>query len=120
MLKRHFFKALATIFLFQTLSPAMAMPGTPEPFRSCAVNQTMPEPQCHNPSGLIRIFDARASMNGGDGKGGGRANSCWSACFNDYNQCLDGGQARAGEAPKKACVTRMKSCLAVCDHISQR
>src|SRR5262249_41631791 len=117
MLRQFFFKALATIFLIQTQLPVIAMPTTPEPPRSCPMSADASKQQCPDPSGVIRVFDSRASMGGGNGKGG-RSSSCWTSCFNDYNQCLDNGQS--AEAPKKACVARMKTCLAVCDHLSER
>jgi hypothetical protein len=65
---------------------------------------------------LLLIRDVRATMGGGNGNGGegsggnggGNANRCWSTCFNSYNACMDKG-------PKDVCVSRMKTCLAICD-----
>ena len=59
--------------------------------------------------GLILVRDARAAMGGGSG--GYNKGSCWKACFEEYNICVD-------RTAKNICVPQMKSCLAVCDSIS--
>jgi len=61
---------------------------------------------------LLRVRDTQAANSGTGGHGRG-PNSCWSACFNDYNACMDRG-------PENVCVSRMKTCLAICDRISRR
>jgi len=62
-------------------------------------------------SGVMLVRDTQAATSGG---GGGRSGSgCWSACFHDYNSCMDVG-------PKNVCVSRMKTCLAICDRLSNR
>ncbi len=60
-------------------------------------------------NGLTLIRDVRASMSGGGG--GYNKGSCWKACFNEYNTCVD-------RMAKNVCVPQMKSCLAACDSIS--
>jgi hypothetical protein len=60
--------------------------------------------------GLLRVRDTQASAGGGRG---GADNRCWGTCFRNYNDCVDTG-------PKTMCVKNMKSCLALCDHLSNK
>ncbi len=113
MFKKPFFKVLTALFLTQAQFSAIAMPHAPDRFESCAMITAASNPHCLNQRGLIRIRNTRAAAGNG-----GRANSCWSACFNDYNQCVETAPTDSG--PKKLCVSRMKTCLAVCDHLSDR
>ncbi len=80
----------------------------------CGLQTASPAPaSCERPAHggwLHLVRDARASASGG---GGGGTNGCWSACFNDYTLCMDQG-------PKAVCVSRMKTCLAICDHLTNR
>jgi hypothetical protein len=99
MRKRHRFPAIIAIFALHAAMPAAAMAG-PAAIESGPL--------------LLQIRDARtAAGGGGDGGGNGGANSCWSSCFGDYSQCMDAG-------PKNVCVSRMKTCLEVCDRLSNR
>jgi hypothetical protein len=96
MRKRHLFPAIVSILVLQAALPAKTM-ANPAAGESGVL--------------LLQIRDTRTAAGAGGGNGG--PNSCWSACFNTYNQCMDGG-------PKNICVSRMKSCLEVCDRLSNR
>jgi len=96
MRKRHLFPAIIAIFALHAAMPAAAMAG---------------HAAIESGSLLLQIRDTQAAAAGGGGNG--RANSCWSACFGDYSQCMDAG-------PKNVCVSRMKTCLEVCDRLSNR
>jgi hypothetical protein len=81
---------------------------------ACGLQTASPAPvSCERPAPgewLHLVRDTRAAASGG---GGGRTNGCWSACFIDYSLCMDQG-------PKNVCVSRMKTCLAICDHLTNR
>lgn len=96
MRKRHRFPATIAIFALHAAMTAAVMAGP-------AATESGPL--------LLQIRDTQAAASGGGGNG--RANSCWSSCFGDYSQCMDAG-------PKNVCVSRMKTCLEVCDRLSNR
>ena len=104
----------STLVLSTLLIASTSAEASPSRSSNFAHRTAAGSPVCQQTAtgGLILIRDARASMggggNGGGGGGGGNANSCWSACFSTYTNCMDRG-------PKDFCVSRMKTCLAVCD-----
>jgi hypothetical protein len=111
MLKKSLFHGVVAILLMQTIGAAEAMPGASGETYSCLGSGAEQTRSCARQSGaaLLLVRDTRAAASGG-GRG---ASSCWSACFNDYNACVDAG-------PKQVCVSRMKTCLAICDSLSNR
>jgi hypothetical protein len=117
-------KMMKKLALLSALSPVLfslslmidAAPAVAAPSRS---NIVVSGPACSGKGQslpLLLIRDTRAAMGGSgggggegpNGGGGGGSNSCWSACFSTYNACRDRG-------PKDICVSRMKTCLAICD-----
>jgi hypothetical protein len=97
MRKRHLFPAFIAIFALHAALPAGAMAD------DHAASESGPL--------LLQIRDTQAAAPRGGGNR--RANSCWSSCIGDYSQCMDAG-------PKNVCVSRMKTCLEVCDRLSNR
>lgn len=100
-MKRAYITTLiATTAFTLSLSFAFAQPLKVQPSANSVVSVQ---------NGPILIRDSRASMNGGGG--GYNKGSCWKACFDEYNNCVD-------RTAKSACVPQMKFCLAVCDSLS--
>lgn len=106
----------SAVFVSMTLVAAGAAQASPRPASVAACAHPVPAAAISCQAGLPRLLlirDVRATMGGGHGDGGaggggGNANRCWSTCFNTYNACMDKG-------PKDICVSRMKTCLAICD-----
>ncbi|WP_125461586.1 MULTISPECIES: hypothetical protein [Rhodomicrobium] len=72
----------------------------------CVMSPAAAQSQCAGSSALLPVRDTQSA-----GRGGG--NSCWSACFNNYNECVD-------LRPKPQCVATMKLCLETCDRLANR
>jgi hypothetical protein len=113
MLKTLISSALALSTLLTASALAVASPSLPTA-SGCYRHEA--ESRLSNQAPMARFIlvrDARASMGGGgsgSNGGGGNTNSCWSACFSTYNNCIDNGPKEKGY-----CVSRMKTCLAICD-----
>jgi hypothetical protein len=106
MLKKNYFPILGALLLVASLSAAKAEPvGAGISLRD--------SPVISRDATLLRIRDTRTSAAGGGGGGGGSDNTCWSSCFKNYNGCMETG-------PKNMCVTRVKSCLELCDRLSNK
>jgi hypothetical protein len=104
MLKKSYFPVLGALLLVASLSVAEAEPvGSGMSLRH--------SPVISRDATLLRIRDTRTSAAGGGG--GGSDNTCWSSCFRNYNGCMETG-------PKNMCVTRVKSCLELCDRLSNK
>jgi hypothetical protein len=104
MLKKSYLPALGALLLVASLSPSEAAPVGP----GMSLRQS---PVISQDATLLRIRDTRTSAAGGGG--GGSDNTCWSSCFRNYNGCMENG-------PKNMCVTRVKSCLELCDRLSNK
>jgi hypothetical protein len=112
MLKTLISSSLALSILLTATALAVASPSLPMA-PSCYHQAADSRSSDQTPMArFILVRDARASMGGGSGGngGGGNTNSCWSACFSTYNNCIDNGPKEKGH-----CVSRMKTCLAICD-----
>lgn len=104
MLKKSYFPVLSALLLVASLSAAKAAPvGLGMSLRY--------SPVISRDATLLRIRDTRTSAAGGGG--GGSENTCWGSCFRNYNGCMETG-------PKNMCVTRIKSCLELCDRLSNK
>jgi hypothetical protein len=113
MLNRSCSYALAALILLQTTAKTEAASiGMSTPHR-CTTNAAAT--RCRyaqiRDDAILRVRDTRTSSAGG-GRNEGE-NTCWSSCFKNYNDCVDAG-------PKNLCVTRMKSCLELCDRLSNK
>ncbi len=110
MFRKHAAKTIIAALAIQAGIHDAVMAGAVKPSFSCEATGAGRSRQCRSNATayLLPVRDTRAAA-----ASGGGANSCWSACFNDYNQCMDA-------IPKDVCVSRMKTCLAVCDHLSNR
>jgi hypothetical protein len=114
MLKTFIPAALALSAVLTISAPAGASPWAGA--ATCAKPASSHASERSTVPHLTLVRDTRASMSGGsggsgggsNGGSGGNANSCWSACFSTYNNCVD-------RERKDHCVSRMKSCLAICD-----
>lgn len=104
MLKKSYLPALGALLLVASLSTVEAAPVGP----GMSLRHS---PVISQDATLLRIRDTRASAAGGGG--GGSDNTCWSSCFRNYNGCMESG-------PKNMCVTRVKSCLELCDRLSNK
>jgi hypothetical protein len=104
MLKKSCFLVPSALLLAASLSAAKAEPLGPGMLLRHS-------PVISQDATLLRIRDTRTSAAGGGG--GGSDNTCWSSCFRNYNGCMETG-------PKNMCVTRVKSCLELCDRLSNK
>jgi hypothetical protein len=104
MFKKSYFPLLGALLLAASLSAAKAEPVGPG--MSLRYSSVISQDAT-----LLRIRDTRTSAAGGGG--GGSDNTCWSSCFRNYNGCMETG-------PKNMCVTRVKSCLELCDRLSNK
>jgi hypothetical protein len=104
MLKKSCFPVLSALLLAASLSATEAAPVGPG-------MSLRDGPVISWDATLLRIRDTRTSAAGGGG--GGSENTCWSSCFRNYNGCMETG-------PKNMCVTRIKSCLELCDRLSNK
>ncbi len=102
----RYVSAAAILFAAIPLQQALAADGKAS--NQCAA----PSAYCaHSQQAmLLPARDTRAGLGGNGGGDGGKGN-CWRSCFNAYNSCMD-------QAPKDICVPQMRSCLAVCDTLS--
>jgi hypothetical protein len=107
--KSIFIFALLAVFASPTISFAETPADIWRAAQICAPALSHSSNPCSSNSGgqLLLIRDTRSAAAGG-GK-----NSCWKSCFDDYNSCMD-------QSGKNPCVSRMKTCMAVCDQLSNR
>lgn len=108
MKKKSFQNKIITALSAFTLLLGGSLAGSDSFVRACEASSASASQSCISgpEANLLLVRDARASLGGGKG-------SCWRSCFDHYNICVD-------QVEKNVCVSQMKSCLAVCDNISNR